>query len=93
MDIQLKDEWVGKPLRQRCWPMAQNEAQEIEMQTNELLRAGLIEAFPLEKYHFFCFQHFLLTKMKLRPKEWSYNFASLIPAQNRMRHICRTWRS
>ena len=77
MDIQLKDEWVGKPLRQRCWPMAQNEAQEIEMQTNELLRAGLIEAFPLGEIPLFCSPTFLVDKKESKTKRMVIQFRKL----------------
>ena len=29
MDVELKEEWVGKPLRQRCWPMPVVDQEEI----------------------------------------------------------------
>ena len=46
MDVQLREEWVGKPLRQKCWPMPLPDQQKIEQQAGEFLRVGLIEVSP-----------------------------------------------
>ena len=66
MDIELKEEWEGKPLRQRCWPMSINEQQEINLQAEEILNFP-----PQEKYHMSARQHFWLTKRTPKPKGWS----------------------
>ena len=54
--------------------MAQNEAQEIEMQTNELLRAGLIEAFPPGEIPLFCSPTFLVDKKESKTKRMVIQF-------------------
>lgn len=51
MDLQLKEEWLGKPLRQKCWPMPKADMDELEMQAEELVRAGLAEAYPPGNTH------------------------------------------
>ena len=51
MDLELKDEWIGKPLRQKCWPMPLPDQEEINLQAEGLLKGGLAEAsFSFAEY-------------------------------------------
>eukprot|EP00667_Euglena_gracilis_P023977 EG_transcript_27322 len=62
MDIELKPEWEGKPLRQKCWPMPQEDEKEIDLQCEELLKSGLIEQFPVGEIPQVCSPTFLVDK-------------------------------
>jgi hypothetical protein len=62
MDIELKPEWEGRPLRQKCWPMPLNDQEEINLQCEELLKAGLIESFPMGQIPQVCSPTFLVDK-------------------------------
>ena len=62
MDLELKDEWKDTPLRQKCWPMCEEDCQEIEMQVNELVGAGLVEPFPPGEFPTYCSPTFLVDK-------------------------------
>jgi len=73
MDIELKDEHKGKTLRQKYWPMPQEDAEEIEKQVQELVNAGLVEAFPLGTFPKHCFTTFLVDKKESKPGEWLEN--------------------
>ena len=77
MDIQLKEEWIGKPLRQRCWPMAVNDQNEIEQQANELLKAGLIESFPPGEIPLVCSPTFLVDKKDSKTRRMVIQFRKL----------------
>ena len=46
MDLILKPEWEGKALRQKCWPLPKADQEELELQAEELVMAGLAEAYP-----------------------------------------------
>ena len=77
MDIELKEEWVGKPLRQKCWPMPLADQQELELQAEELLKAGLAEAFPLGQIPHFCSPTFLVDKRDSKTRRMVIQFRKL----------------
>ena len=77
MDIQLKEEWVGKPLRQKCWPLPVKDQEEIEQQANELLKAGLIEAFPPGEIPLVCSPTFLVDKKESKTRRMVIHFRKL----------------
>ena len=39
MDLELKDEFKGRTIRGKCWPMPEKDADEIEKQVEELSRS------------------------------------------------------
>ena len=53
---------MGKPLRQKCWPMPKVEQDEMELQAEELVKAGLAEPFPPGEYPQACSPTFLVPK-------------------------------
>ena len=77
MDIELKEEWIGKPLRQRCWPMPIVDQEEINMQAEELLKAGLAEAFPPGQIPHFCSPTFLVDKKDSKTRRMVIQFRKL----------------
>ena len=77
MDLQLKEEWEGKPLRQKCWPMPLVDQQEIEQQAEELLKAGLAEAFPPGQIPHFCSPTFLVDKKESKTRRMVIQFKTL----------------
>ena len=77
MDIQLKEEWVGKPLRQKCWPLPVVDQNEIEQQAEELLKAGLIEAFPPGEIPLVCSPTFLVDKKESKTRRMVIQFRKL----------------
>ena len=77
MDIELKEEWVGKPLRQKCWPMPELENKEIEMQAEELVKAGLAEVFPPGQIPHVCSPIFLVEKKESKSKRMVIQFRKL----------------
>ena len=45
MDLQLKPEWEGSTLRDKCFPMSKLDADEMSRQVEELVKAGLVEEY------------------------------------------------
>ena len=45
LDLQIKKEFEGMPLKSKCWPMPKPDQEEIENQANEMVRAGLAEEY------------------------------------------------
>ena len=76
-DLQLKEEWVGKPLRQKCWPMPKIEQDELEMQAEELVKAGLAEPFPPGEYPQVCSPTFLVPKKDSKTHRMVIQFRKL----------------
>ena len=74
-DVQLKEEWIRKPLRQKCWPLPMTDQEETEQQANELLSAGWIEAFPPVEIplYAFCARLSWWTKRNTKHVAWSVN--------------------
>ncbi len=77
MDLELKEEWVGKPLRQKCWPMPILDQQELELQAEELLKAGLAETFPPGQIPHFCSPTFLVDKKESKTRRMVIQFRKL----------------
>ena len=50
--------------------MPQNDAQEIEKQVDELIKAGLVEPFPVGTFTKICTPTFLVDKKGVKPEEW-----------------------
>jgi hypothetical protein len=70
MDLILKPEWEGKALRQKCWPMPKVDQEELELQAEELVKAGLAEAYPLANSLKYAPLRSWLTKKTPKPAEW-----------------------
>ena len=68
MDLELKDEWKDAPLRSKCWPMAAQDAAEIESQVEELIQAGLVEPFPHGSFPKYCSPTFLVAKKESKTR-------------------------
>jgi hypothetical protein len=68
MDIELKEEFKGKTLRQKCWPMPQEDSQEIEKQVQELIEAKLVEPFPVGTFPQHCSPTFLVDKKESKTR-------------------------
>ena len=77
MDVQLKEEWKDKPLRQKCWPLPVEDQKEIEQQAEELLKAGLIEAFPKGEIPLVCSPTFLVDKKESKTRRMVIHFRKL----------------
>ena len=77
IDIELKEEWEGNPLRQRCGPMSINEQQEINLQAEELLKAGLAEVFPPGEIPHVCSPTFLVDKKDSKTKRMVIQYRKL----------------
>ena len=68
MDIELKEEFKGRTLRQKCWPMPQEDALEIEKQVQELVDANLVEPFPIGTFPKHCSPTFLVDKKESKTR-------------------------
>ena len=77
MDIELKEEWEVGPLRQRCWPMPIQEQQEINLQAEELLKAGLAEIVPPGEIPHVCSPTFLVDKKDSKTKRMVIQYLKL----------------
>ena len=77
MDLELKPEWEGRPLRQKCWPMPVQDQNEINLQTEELLKAGLIECFPPGQIPPVCSPTFLVDKKGSSSRRMVIHFGKL----------------
>ena len=77
MDIELKEEWLGKPLRQKCWPMTNEDQNEIELQAQELVKAGLAEPYPPGEIPHFCSPTFLVDKKDSKTRRMVIQFRKL----------------
>ena len=77
MHLELKEEWKTAPLRGKCWPMPQNDAQEIEKQVDELIKAGLVEPFPVGTFPKFCTPTFLVDKKESKTRRMVGQYAKL----------------
>ena len=58
MDIEIKGEFLDKPLRGKCWPMSKADSDEIEKQVEELLEACQSKRFHSEPIQSIALQHF-----------------------------------
>ena len=70
MDLILKPKWEGKALRQKCWPLPKADQEELELQAEELVKAGLAEAYPPGKFPKFVRPRSWLIKKTPKPAEW-----------------------
>ena len=77
MDLELKDEFKHKTLRQKCWPMPKEDCLEIEKQVNELVEAGLVEPFPIGKFPQHCSPTFLVDKKESKTRRMVGQYAKL----------------
>ena len=77
MDIELKEEFKGKTLRQKCWPMPQEDSQEIEKQVQELIEAKLVEPFPVGTFPQHCSPTFLVDKKESKTKRMVGQYVKL----------------
>ena len=68
MDIELKEEFKGKTLRQKCWPMPVADVEEIEKQVQELVESGLVEPFPVGTFPQHCSPTFLVDKKESKTR-------------------------
>ena len=77
MDLELKEEFKGRTLRQKCWPMSKEDADEIEKQVNELVEAGMVEPFPVGSFPQHCSPTFLVDKKESKTKRMVGQYAKL----------------
>ena len=77
MDIELKEEFKGKTLRQKCWPMPQEDSQEIEKQVQELIEAKLVEPFPVGTFPQHCSPTFLVDKKESKTRRMVGQYVKL----------------
>lgn len=77
MDLELKDEYKGHTLRQKCWPMPKEDALEIEKQVQELVDAGLVEPFPVGEFPKHCSPTFLVDKKESKTRRMVGQYAKL----------------
>ena len=68
MDLELKEEFKGHTLRQKCWPMPLEDSKEIEKQVQELVDAGLVEPFPVGEFPKHCSPTFLVDKKESKTR-------------------------
>lgn len=71
LDLQLKKEFEGQQLKQKCWNMAKPDMEEIELQAQELVRAGLAEEFVGNDFPTFCSPTMLVDKEKNKSEKTS----------------------
>jgi len=64
MDLQLRPEWEGIPLRGKCFPMSRDDCEEIQRQVDELVEAGLVEEYQGQEFPKYCSPTFLVEKDK-----------------------------
>ena len=62
MDIELRDEFKGKTLRNKFWAMPQEDFLEIEKQVQELVNAKLVQPFREGSFPKHCSTTFLFDK-------------------------------
>ena len=67
-DLELKEEFKGRVIRGKCWPMSDADASEIQKQVQELVEVGLVEAYPKGRTPTFCSPTFLVEKKESRTK-------------------------
>ena len=77
MDLILKPEWEGKALRQKCWPLPKADQEELELQAEELVKAGLAEAYPPGKFPEVCSPTFLVDKKDSKTRRMVIQFKKL----------------
>ena len=78
MDLELKDEYKGHTLRQKCWPMPQQDCKEIEKQVEELVNAGLVKPFPVGEFPKHCSPTFLVDKKESKTRRMVGQYVKLI---------------
>jgi hypothetical protein len=67
-DLELRDEFKGKVIRSKCWPMSDADASEIQKQVQELVDNGLVESYPKGKTPMHCSPTFLVEKKQSSSK-------------------------
>ena len=77
MDLELKEEFKGQTLRQKCWPMPLEDCAEIEKQVQELVDAGLIEPFSVGEFPKHCSPTFLVDKKESKTRRMVGQYAKL----------------
>ena len=73
MDIEIKEEFKGKTLRQKFWPMPKEDAEEIEKQVKKWLMQNWLKVSLQEHSQNIAHQHFWSTKRNQNPDEWLGN--------------------
>jgi hypothetical protein len=64
MDLELKPEFQGSTVREKCFPMPKPDVLEMERQVEELVSSGLVEEFKWSDFPRFCSRSFLVEKDK-----------------------------
>ena len=77
MDIKLKKEFENCHIRSKCWNMPKIEQDEIELQDNEMLKAGLAEEYLGEDFPRFCSPTLLVDKDKGKAKRMCIDYRKL----------------
>jgi hypothetical protein len=73
----LKDEFKGRTLRQKCWPMPPEDVAEIDKQVQELVDAGLVEPFPVGTFPKHCSPTFLVDKKESKTRRMVGQYVKL----------------
>ena len=68
LDLEIKDEFQGKAIRQKCWPMPEADVLENEKPVQELVDAGLVEPFPVGSFPKHCSPTFLVEKKESKTR-------------------------
>ena len=70
MDIQMKEEWKGKPLRQKCWPMPMKDNKNWKDKRKSWCKPDLPNHTRPVTTHKCAHRPFLLTRKSRSPGEW-----------------------
>ncbi len=66
------EDWIGKPLRQKCLPFPLADQQELEQQAGELLKVGLAGTFAPGQIPHFYPTTFLVDKKGVKDSAYGY---------------------
>ena len=91
MDLILKQEWEGKDLRQKCWPMPKVDQEELELQGEELVKAGLAEAYAPGKFPEVCSPTFPVDKKESKTHRMVSQSKKLNARCKPMLHTSLVW--
>ena len=77
LDLEIKDEFQRKAIRQKGWPVPEADVLEIENQVQELVDAGLIEPFPVGSFPKHCPPTFLVEKKETKTRRMVGHYVKL----------------
>lgn len=84
--------WFTETPGQKCWPIAQDDKNETDLQCEGLLNSGVIEQLTVGEMSHVCIPTFLVDKRGSPTRRLVIVMESLIPEAKHTHELCSKWR-